>query len=67
MELGQWEASGGKAENALKWLCWEPTPSPREQREDRGRKGTMEEKENEMPDFSAYLVGFFPTPGSREA
>ena len=43
------------------------TPSPREQREDRGRKGRMEEKDNEMPDFSAYLVGFFPTPGSRGA
>ena len=43
------------------------TPSPREQREDRGRKGTMEGKDNEMSDFFAYLVGFFPTPGSRGA
>ena len=66
MELGQWEASGGKAENALKWLCWEPTPSPREQpREDRGHKGAMEELGKKELAISTYLVGFLPSPGSR--
>ena len=28
VELGQWEASGGKAENALKWLSREPGLPP---------------------------------------